>query len=128
MRSIAAQTCLPDEVVIVDGGSRDHTVAVIQSYADKLPLNVLVEPGCNISQGRNGAIAAARGDIIAVTDAGVELAPDWLEKLTRPFVDDSAVQVTGGFFNAEATTAFELAMGATVLPLVDEIHPGTFLP
>lgn len=128
MRSLAAQTCLPDEVVIVDGGSRDDTVALIQSYADKLPLRVLVEPGCNISQGRNRAIAAAQGDIIAVTDAGVELAPNWLENLTRPLIDNPGIQWVGGFFTAQATTRFELAMGATVLPLVDEINPATFLP
>ena len=128
MRSIADQTRLPDEVVIVDGGSRDDTVSIIENYADKLPLRVLIEPGCNISAGRNHAIAAARGDIIASTDAGVELAPDWLEKLTRPLVDDVSVGVVGGFFNAEATTPFELAMGATVLPLVNEINPATFLP
>jgi len=34
----------------------------------------------------------------------------------------------GGFFQAEATTPFELAMGATVLPLADEIQAATFLP
>src|SRR5215470_7149550 len=117
MRSLAAQTRLPDEVVIVDGGSTDDTVSLMQSYADRLPLRVLVEPGCNISAGRNRAIAAAQGDIIAVTDAGVVLEPDWLEKITRPLVEDSAVQVVAGFFRAEATTPFELAMGATVLPL-----------
>jgi len=128
MHSLAAQTCLPDEVVIVDGGSRDDTVSIIKSYADQLPLRVLVEPDCNISQGRNRAIAAAHGEIIAVTDAGVELAPDWFENITRPFRDDASVQVVGGFFQAEATTPFELAMGATVLPLVDEINPATFLP
>jgi len=128
MRSLVAQTKLPDEVVIVDGGSRDDTVAIIQSYGDKLPLRVLIEPGCNISAGRNRAIAAAQGDIIAATDAGVELDSQWLEKLTHPLVENPAVQVVGGFFHAEATTLFELAMGATVLPLVEEIHPATFLP
>lgn len=128
MRSLVAQTKLPDEVVIVDGGSRDDTVAIIQSYADRLPLRVLVEPGCNISAGRNRAIAAAQGDIIAATDAGVELDSQWLEKLTHPLVENPAVQVVGGFFHAEATNLFELAMGATVLPLVEEIDPATFLP
>ncbi|MBZ0289893.1 MAG: glycosyltransferase, partial [Anaerolineae bacterium] len=86
MRSMAAQTRLPDEVVIVDGGSRDNTVSIIETYRDQLPLRVLVEPGCNISAGRNRAIAAARGDIIVSTDAGVELAPDWLELITRPLL------------------------------------------
>jgi glycosyltransferase involved in cell wall biosynthesis len=128
MRSLVAQTRPPDELVIVDGGSHDDTVAIIQSYADRLPLRVLVERGCNISAGRNRAIAAASGDIIAAADAGVVLAPDWLEKLTAPLLDNPSVSFSGGFFHAEAHTPFELAMGATVLPLVDEINPATFLP
>src|SRR5258705_12845087 len=101
MRSLVTQTRLPDEIVIVDGGSHDNTVAIIQSYADRLLLRVLVEPGCNISQGRNRAIAAAQGDVIAVTDAGVEVAPDWLEKITCPLVEDTSCHVVGGFFNVE---------------------------
>ncbi|MBI5671642.1 MAG: glycosyltransferase [Chloroflexi bacterium] len=128
MRSLAAQTRPPDEVVIVDGGSRDQTAAIITSYADRLPLRLLVEPGCNISAGRNRAIAAARGDIIAATDAGVELHPDWLEQLTRPLLDNPALNAVGGWFDADPRTVFEAAMGATVLPLLDEINPATFLP
>ena len=126
--SICAQTHPPDEVVIVDGGSRDHTLAVLQSYASRLPLRVLTEPGCNISEGRNRAIAAAEGDIIAVTDAGVWLEPDWLAQLTAPLLADTTVQVVSGFFQADPHTPFEVAMGATVLPLADEIDPATFLP
>jgi glycosyltransferase involved in cell wall biosynthesis len=127
MDSLAAQTHPPDEVVIVDGGSRDNTVAILQEYAGRLPLRVLVEPGCNISAGRNRAIAVAQGEVIASTDAGVVLSPGWLEHLTTPF-KNPAVQVVSGFFRAEACTPFELAMGATVLPLVDEVNPATFLP
>jgi len=128
MGSLVAQTRLPDEIVMVDGGSRDDTVGILQSYADRLPIRVLVEPGCTISEGRNRAIAAAQGDIIAVTDAGVELAADWLEQITRPLIADAGCMFVGGFFQADYTTLFELAMSATVLPLQDEIHAATFLP
>ncbi len=126
--SIAAETCQPDEVIFVDGGSHDQTVSIIQSYANRLPVRVLVEPGCNISTGRNRAIASAQGDIIAVTDAGVTLAPDWLQRITEPLVNNPDVQVVSGFFEADPRNAFEAAMGATVLPLRDEINPATFLP
>ncbi|MEJ5199181.1 MAG: glycosyltransferase [Anaerolineae bacterium] len=88
--SLLAQTRRPDEVVIVDGGSRDQTVAVIQEYADRLPLRVLVEPGANISRGRNVAIAAATGNVIASVDAGVWLEPQWLEKLVEPIEERMA--------------------------------------
>ncbi|MBE2269998.1 MAG: glycosyltransferase [Anaerolinea sp.] len=128
MDSLVAQTCPPDEVVIVDGGSRDHTVAVLNEYADRLPLRVLVEPGANISAGRNRAIAAAQGDIIAATDAGVVLDRAWLANITRPLRDDPALEVVGGFFRMDAGSIFEAAMGATAFPLADEIQQDTFLP
>ena len=128
MQSILSQTRQPDELVIVDGGSADQTVAVIQRYADRLPLRVVVEPGCNISQGRNRAIAESRGDIIAITDAGVRLEADWLQQLTQPLLDDPSLMVAAGFFAADPVTRFEVAMGAAVLPLAAEINPDTFLP
>ena len=54
MDSLAAQTRPPDEVVIVDGGSRDDTAAILHEYADRLPLRVIVRPGANISMSLNG--------------------------------------------------------------------------
>ena len=63
MDSLANQTRPPEEIVIVDGGSRDNTVAVLNEYAGRLPLHVLVEPGANISHGRNVAIANTTGDV-----------------------------------------------------------------
>lgn len=126
--SLAEQTRQPDEIIITDGGSSDQTVAILQEYTSRLPLRVLVVPGCNISAGRNRAVEAARGDVIAVTDAGVRLECDWLERLTQPLSDDPSIQVSGGFFKAAPQSIFEAAMGATVLPLVDEIDSATFLP
>jgi glycosyltransferase involved in cell wall biosynthesis len=126
--SLTAQTRPPDEVVFVDGGSTDDTVQVLESYADVLPLRVLVRPGCNISEGRNAAIVEARGEVIASTDAGVRLSPNWLEDLVRPFESQDDVQVVSGFFVADPHTAFETAMGATVLPALEDIAPERFLP
>ncbi|MCD6291095.1 MAG: glycosyltransferase [Anaerolineae bacterium] len=128
MDSLVAQTRQPDEVVIVDGGSRDDTVSIVESYADRLPLHVLTALGANISQGRNRAIAAATGEIIAATDAGVRLDPRWLEALLAPFERDPDVQVVAGFFLPDPQTTFEMAMGATVLPAVEDVDPKRFLP
>jgi glycosyltransferase involved in cell wall biosynthesis len=125
-------------VVIVDGGSRDSTVAVIREYDARLNLRVLVVPGANISRGRNTAIEAATGDVIASTDAGVWLEPEWLAKLIAPLQAPGGEGAAGltprrarsaaGFFVPDAQTPFERAMGATVLPTVEEIDPNTFLP
>jgi glycosyltransferase involved in cell wall biosynthesis len=128
--SLAAQARRPEEVVIVDGGSNDDTVAILQMYADegRLPLRVLVEPGANISRGRNVAITAASGDVIASTDAGVRLGPEWLAELAAPFESEDPPHVVSGFFVPDPQSAFEIAMGATVLPAPADIDPDRFLP
>ncbi len=126
--SIARQTRPPDEIVIVDGGSTDNTVDILRAYREKLPLRLLIAEGCNISQGRNRAIAEARGDIIAATDAGVRLDERWLETIAAPLLADQTLGVAAGFFRADPQTPFEIALGAATLPLVDEIDAGNFLP
>ena len=128
--SLARQTYLPDEIIFVDGGSTDNTVAILEKYADEqqLPLKVIVAPGANISQGRNIAIEAASGPIIASTDAGVRLDERWLEELLKPFKTDSPPAGVSGFFVPDPQSPFEMAMGATVLPLMSDINPDTFLP
>lgn len=156
--SLANQTRRPDEVVLCDGGSQDSTTKIIAHYAQKnrerLPhLKLLVEPGANISRGRNLAIAAAQGDVIAVTDAGVRLDGRWLEYLVAGFAEEkmegggwkaetvqadptpveatdrhSLVAGVAGFFLPDVEGAFQTAMAATVLPLQADIDPNKFLP
>lgn len=125
--SLIDQTRFPDEVVICDGGSADNTLEILQEYATWLPLKVVSAPGSNISQGRNRAIAAAAGPVIAATDAGVVLSPQWLEEITAPIVADEA-QVVSGWFEPDPYTDFEVVLGATVLPSRRDVAPQMFLP
>jgi len=124
--SLVAQTRPPDEVIGCDGGSTDGTLALLAAES-RLPLRVIGRPGTNISQGRNAAIEVATGEVIAVTDAGVRLSPQWLEKIVAPF-GEATIQVVAGFFCPDPQTLFEMAMGATVLPALREIDPARFLP
>lgn len=130
LNSIAEQSRLPDEIVIVDGGSTDNTVALIQAFAERhgLPLQLIHAPGANISRGRNLAIDAAAGPIVASTDAGVRLDDGWLDALCQPFETNASAKVVSGFFVPDCTSTFEVAMGATVLPILADIDPLTFLP
>jgi glycosyltransferase involved in cell wall biosynthesis len=133
--SLATQTRRPDEVVVVDGGSRDGTLALLRAEQARarLALTLIERPGTNISQGRNAAIAAARGEIIAATDAGVRLTTTWLERLVAPFEEPGDKEATtptvvAGFFRPDPRTPFEVAMGATVLPELRDVSPERFLP
>jgi glycosyltransferase involved in cell wall biosynthesis len=133
LQSLESQSRPPDEVIIADGGSTDGTLATLNTWAASgwLPLRVLKKPAANISEGRNAAIAAATGEIIAVTDAGVRLERGWLEALVAPFENDRPdrfVAVVSGWFVADPQTLFETAMGATVLPHLSEVKPEIFLP
>ena len=126
LESIAHQSRMPDEIVIADGGSIDGTRAALQRWASRLPLVVVDAPGSTIARGRNAAIEASSGELIAVTDAGVRLDRAWLAQLEAALTD--GVDVVSGFFKADSRTPFERALGATTLPALEDIDPGTFLP
>jgi len=118
----------PAEIVIADGGSSDGTLERLRDIASSEPrLKPLSAPG-NRSVGRNAAVRAARNDVIACTDAGVEVDPGWLAEITRPFAEDRAVDVVAGFYRPDGATWFERAAGVVSAPALSELDPDRFLP
>ena len=121
------QTRLPQEVVVVDGGSSDGTLELLQRCAGEspVPFRVVSEPGANIARGRNVAIAEARHPVIACTDFGCRPRPDWLKKITTPFDAGDEIQVSGGWFVALQSGQPTRRLGWAVL---HEVDPQEFLP
>jgi glycosyltransferase involved in cell wall biosynthesis len=107
--AIAAQTRQPDEWIVVDGGSRDDTAERLRSAASAraLPLRLEVVPG-NIACGRNAAIGAATGSVVAVTDAGCVPEQRWLEALVAS-LEDGTCDIVAGSTRARVRSAFDLA-------------------
>jgi len=126
--SLLRGTRPPDEIVIADGGSTDGTLERLRARATSEPrLRVLDTPG-NRSVGRNAAIRAARSDVIACTDAGVEVEPSWLLEILKPFEENAGVDVVAGFYRPVASTPFERAAGVVSAPRWKDVDPERFLP
>lgn len=81
LRALEGQTRRPDEVVVVDNGSSDATVAV----AERFGARVVSEPIQGIPRASSAGYDAATGDIIARLDADSRPGPDWIERIERTF-------------------------------------------
>ena len=100
-KEIETQTYLPNEIVIVDGGSTDGTWEFLSSYkpSKNYQLRVFQEVGCNVARGRNLAITQAKFDIIASTDIGCSWDDQWLEELVTPLIENPELDAVMGSWN-----------------------------
>lgn len=125
--SMLRQSRIPDEVVINDCQSVDRTMEIVGQYRERLPLRTTAG-GTNIPEGRNTAIRAARGPLIACTDAGLWLDPRWLERIVAP-LERGEVELAAGFFQPDPRSPFERVLGAiNYYRGVEEVDPERFLP
>ena len=73
------------EIVVVNNNSTDHTDYVINEYLERLPLRPESEPQPELSNARNRAIDAAKGDYIVWTDDDVVVDAGWLTAYVEAF-------------------------------------------
>jgi len=123
--SIFSLSRLPDELVLVDGGSTDRTVLLVEKYTSSrargIPVKLIIDRNCNISAGRNRAVREAAHDVIAVTDAGSHLDKNWLKEIVRPFERDSGIDIVAGSYRVEATSVWERLSSSYLMPSPDLI-------
>jgi glycosyltransferase involved in cell wall biosynthesis len=81
LRSIAQQSHLPTEIVLVDAGSRDRTIEEAVTVDLPRPLRIVRTSRVFPGVARNEGVGAAGFEWIAFTDGGIVLHPDWLREL-----------------------------------------------
>lgn len=124
--TVLKQTELPDEVIIADAGSTDHTRDIIQSYTSILPIHCIqLNADANRAVGRNCAIEAATHEHILITDSGCRLHKNWVKEMK---LGCAKADVVAGYYTSDAWTHFERASAPYALVMPDKVNPNNFLP
>lgn len=80
VKSVISQGYENKEYLVIDGGSTDGTVDIINKYRDKIDYFV-TEPDRGISDAFNKGIKASTGDIIGILNSDDFMMPDALQKI-----------------------------------------------
>lgn len=92
LQSIAEQTELPDEVIVVNNNSTDASLSIIKQFKF---VQIISETQQGISYARNAGFNYATGDIIGRIDADTILDNNWVETVKKTFQDKSISAITG---------------------------------
>lgn len=89
IESLAGQTGVSFEVIVVDNGSTDGSAAFVEAFQAKcppFPLRLIRNrENLGFCKANNQGIAAARGELVALLNNDAEAEPGWLENLAEAF-------------------------------------------
>ncbi len=94
--SILSQDYRPLQIVVIDGGSRDETVAVLQSYGSIPELEWTSEPDRGVVEAVNKGFARVRGEIVAIQSSDDCYLPGALVTVRDEFLSDSELGLLYG--------------------------------
>jgi succinoglycan biosynthesis protein ExoA len=98
------------ELILVDGGSDDGSIPIIENYLQKHPnISLLHNPRKYVPYALNMAIARAKGDIIVRLDAHTEYASDYFTQIIDCF-ENTRADIVGGPMRAIGKTGFQQAV------------------
>jgi len=99
LASIRGQSLPPDEVILVDGMSRDGSREWLADAARSAPwLRLVDNPDRIVPCAMNRGILAARGDLVARMDGHATYAPDYLERLVEALRAHPEAAGSGGVY------------------------------
>lgn len=86
--SVRSQSHERLEIIVVDDGSTDDTVAVAERHADRDPrITIIRQDNAGVAAARNAGWQAARAEFIAFIDADDLWAPGKIERQLQAMID-----------------------------------------
>ena len=96
LESIVASTYRPLEVIVMDDGSTDDSLSIVQTFAKDHPeVRVLSQPNAGASSARNNAIRRSKGTYILPVDADNRIHPLYIEEAVSVLEVRPEVRVVG---------------------------------
>ena len=96
LRSLEAQTYPHFEVVLVDDGSTDQSLAICQDFSRRDDrFRIVSQPNSGPSAARNNGVAHARGEYLVFLDSDDIMAPHALESMVQAMKEEQADLVLG---------------------------------
>lgn len=83
LNTVFAQTFQDFEVVIVNDGSTDNSVEVIQQHFNDPRIRIIHQKNAGVSAARNKGILESRGEWISFLDGDDEWLPYYLEEVNN---------------------------------------------
>ncbi len=120
LESIAAQTRMPDELVICDDGSTDGTRKILSAFRDAAPFPVTIhlnETSLGVSANFERCIARCLGDIIALADQDDIWLPQKLAVVEAAFAARPTVALV--FSDADVIDAAGQSLGFRLWDAMD---------
>lgn len=105
VEKLLRQSYKPIEIIVVDDGSTDGTLAALRRFEPKIKLIAKTNGGP--ASARNRGIDLAKGNVVAFTDSDCLPTENWLQCLIAGFTNESIAGVGGTITSAEKTLISE---------------------